>query len=265
MVEAEEMTGRLQDRVALITGGNSGIGRATALLYAQQGANVIVAARSVERGEETVDLIRRAGGEAVFAKGDVSDPDSAKNMVRTGVERYGGLDILVNAAGVSGPFVRTADISVEDWDRVININLRGVFLMSKYAIPAMLKRGKGTIINMGSLAAVSPSPNVAVYAAAKGGVVQLTKAMAVEYGRKHIRVNCVIPGFIETPMTAPIISQDPAHRDYSDFWPLARLGQPDDIALASLYLASDESSFVTGTVLVVDGGCTAASRTPIPK
>jgi len=259
------MTGRLQDRVALITGGNSGIGRATALLFAQQGANVIVAARSVERGEETVDLIRRAGGEAVFAKGDVSDPDSARNMVRTGVERYGGLDILVNAAGVSGPFVRTADISVEDWDRVININLRGVFLMSKYAIPAMLKGGKGTIINMGSLAAVSPSPNVAVYAAAKGGVVQLTKAMAVEYGAKQIRVNCIIPGFIETPMTAPIISQDPAHRNYSDFWPLARLGQPDDIALASLYLASDESSFVTGTVLVVDGGCTAAGRTPIPK
>ena len=259
------MTGRLQDRVALITGGNSGIGRATALLFAQQGAKVIVAARSVERGEETVDLVRRAGGEAVFAKGDVSDPDSAKNMVRTGAERYGGLDILLNAAGVAGPFVRTADIDVADWDRVININLRGVFLMSKYAIPAMLKRGKGTIINVGSLAAVTPTPKTAVYAAAKGGVVQLTKAMAIEYGAKQIRVNCIIPGFIETPMTAPLIPQDQARRDYSGFWPLARLGQPDDIALASLYLASDESSFVTGTVLVVDGGCMAGGRTPIPK
>lgn len=259
------MTGRLQDRVALITGGNSGIGRATALLFAQQGAKVIVAARSVERGEETVDLVRRAGGEAVFIKGDVSSPASAEDMVRTGVERFSGLDILMNAAGVAGPFVRTADIDVADWDRVININLRGVFLMSKYAIPAMLKRGKGTIINIGSLAAVTPTPKTAVYAAAKGGVVQLTKAMAIEYGAKQIRVNCIIPGFIETPMTAPLIPQDQARRDYSDFWPLARLGQPDDIALASLYLASDESSFVTGTVLVVDGGCTAGGHTPIPK
>ena len=264
-MEAEQMTGRLQDRVALITGGNSGIGRACALLFAREGAHVIVAARSVERGEETVDLVRQAGGEAFFAKGDVSDPDSARDMVSAGVERYGGLDILVNAAGIAGPFVRTADIEVADWDRVININLRGVFLMSKYAVPAMLKRGQGTIINMGSVAAVTPTPRTAVYAAAKGGVVQLTKAMAVEYGARLIRVNCIIPGFIETPMTAPTIPADQTRRDYSDFWPLPRLGQPEDVARTCLYLASDESSFTTGAVIMVDGGWTACRMNPKPR
>jgi len=171
-------------------------------------------------------------------------------MVKMAVETYGRIDILFNNAGIAGSPVRLAELSVEDWDRVIDINLKGVFLGSKYTIPVMLEQGKGVIINNASSSGITPIPRVSVYAAAKAGVIQLTKAMAIEYGGDNIRVNCICPGFIDTPMTSIIIPPDSESRDYSHLWPLTKPGNPEDIAKAALYLASDDSSFVTGTSLV---------------
>jgi NAD(P)-dependent dehydrogenase (short-subunit alcohol dehydrogenase family) len=259
------MPKRFKNKVVLITGGGSGIGHATALAFAKEGAKVVVADVVDSRGKETVKMINDTGREAVFIKTDVSKPTDVENMVKTAVETYGRIDILFNNAGIAGSPVRLAELSVEDWDRVIDINLKGVFLGSKYTIPVMLEQGKGVIINNASSSGITPIPRVSVYAAAKAGVIQLTKAMAIEYGGDNIRVNCICPGFIDTPMTSIIIPPDSESRDYSHLWPLTKPGNPEDIAKAALYLASDDSSFVTGTSLVVDGGWLAGTRLPLPR
>jgi NAD(P)-dependent dehydrogenase (short-subunit alcohol dehydrogenase family) len=259
------MPKRFNNRVVLITGGGSGIGHATALTFAKEGAKVVVADVVDSRGKETVKMINDTGREAVFIKTDVSKPTDVENMVKMAVETYGRIDILFNNAGIAGSPVRLAELSVEDWDRVIDINLKGVFLGSKYTIPVMLEQGKGVIINNASSSGITPIPRVSVYAAAKAGVIQLTKAMAIEYGGDNIRVNCICPGFIDTPMTSIIIPPDSESRDYSHLWPLTKPGNPEDIAKAALYLASDDSSFVTGTSLVVDGGWLAGTRLPLPR
>ena len=259
------MPKRFKNKVVLITGGGSGIGHATALTFAKEGAKVVVADVVDSRGKETVKMINDTGREAVFIKTDVSKPTDVENMVKMAVETYGRIDILFNNAGIAGSPVRLAELSVEDWDRVIDINLKGVFLGSKYTIPVMLEQGKGVIINNASSSGITPIPRVSVYAAAKAGVIQLTKAMAIEYGGENIRVNCICPGFIETPMTSIIIPPDSESRDYSHLWPLTKPGNPEDIAKAALYLASDDSSFVTGTSLVVDGGWLAGTRLPLPR
>jgi NAD(P)-dependent dehydrogenase (short-subunit alcohol dehydrogenase family) len=259
------MPKRFNNKVALITGGGSGIGHATALAFAKEGAKVVVADLVDSRGKETVKMIKDKNREAVFIKTDVSKPTDVENMVKMAVETYGRIDILFNNAGIAGYPVRLAELSVEDWDRVIDINLKGVFLGSKYTIPVMLEQGKGVIINNASSSGITPIPRVSVYAAAKAGVIQLTKAMAIEYGGDNIRVNCICPGFIDTPMTSIIIPPDSESRDYSHLWPLTKPGNPEDIAKAALYLASDDSSFVTGTSLVVDGGWLAGTRLPLPR
>jgi NAD(P)-dependent dehydrogenase (short-subunit alcohol dehydrogenase family) len=259
------MPKRFNNKVVLITGGSSGIGHATALAFAKEGAKVVVADVVDNRDKETIKTIKDKNRQAVFIRTDISRPTDVENMVKTTVEIYGRIDILFNNAGIAGYPVRLAELSVEDWDRVIDINLKGVFLGSKYTIPVMLEQGKGVIINNASSSGITPIPRVSVYAAAKAGVIQLTKAMAIEYGGANIRVNCICPGFIETPMTSIIIPPDSESRDYSHLWPLTKPGNPEDIAKAALYLASDDSSFVTGTSLVVDGGWLAGTSLPLPR
>ena len=259
------MPKRFKNKVALITGGGSGIGHATALAFAKEGAKVVVADLADSGGKETAKMINGTGLEAVFIKADVSKPTDVENMVNTATKTYGRIDILFNNAGIAGYPIRLAELSVENWDRVIDINLKGVFLGSKYTIPVMLEQGKGVIINNASSSGITPTPLVSVYAAAKAGVIQLTKAMAIEYGSENIRVNCICPGFIDTPMTSVIIPPNLESRDYSHLWPLTKPGSPEDIAKAALYLASDDASFVTGTVLVVDGGWLAGTSLPLSK
>ncbi len=254
---------RLANKVALITGGGSGIGRATALIFAKEGAKVVVTDVDVAGGNETEKQIRDAGGQCIFIEADASSASDAEKMVNTAVSEFGRLDILFNNAGISS-FVKMADMEIDEWDRVMAINLKGVFLGSKFAIPVMVEQGGGVIINTASTAAISPNPYTSVYAAAKAGVVQLTKSMALEYGGENIRANCICPGFIKTSMTAPIIPDNAeSEKLYSKHWPLGKPGKPEDIAYAALYLASDEASFVTGTSLLVDGGW--MNSTPLPE
>lgn len=247
---------RLRDRVAIITGAGCGIGRATALLFTREGAKVVVADCDSEAGKQTVRLIRENKGEASFVKVDVSKASDAERMVRKAIDEYGRLDIVFNNAGIGGPLASIIDYSEADWDRVIAVNLKGVFLSSKYALPAMLKGGKGVIINNASIAGLVGVRHVAGYSASKGGVVQLTKTMALEYASGNIRVNCICPGLINTPILLGL-GEEAIRKLSTKGQPLGRLGEPEEIAQAALYLASDESSFITGTILAVDGGWTA--------
>jgi len=258
MKEDYEM--RLKDKVAIITGAGSGIGRATAVLFAKEGAKVVVVDIDKKAGEETVRIIRSNGGEAIFVQADVSKATDAERIVKTTIEEYGKVDILFNNAGV---WVRGIDTVVdapeEEWDRVININLKSVFLCSKYAIPEMIKNGGGVIINMASAQGLVGTAGYATYCASKGGVVLLTKATALDYAPYNIRVNCLCPGAVATP---PLYKKgwpnDPKLKQIiKELEPIGRPAEPEEIAYAALFLASDESSFMTGAALVVDGGWTA--------
>jgi len=246
---------RLQGKVAIITGAGSGIGREAALLFAREGAKVAVADYVLDAGEETVGKIRESGGEALFIKTDVSKASEAERMVEKTIAEYGKLDILHNNAGILGKVAFVGDATEEDWDRVISINLKGVFLCSKFAVREMLKRGGGVIINTASVMGLVGLPGNTAYSAAKGGVIQFTKTMALEYASSNIRVNCICAGWIDTPMNDNL-------GERITNWtiretPMGRWGRPEEVAQAALYLASDESSFVTGTALVVDGGWVA--------
>ena len=249
---------RLKNKVAIITGAGSGQGRAAALIFSREGARIAVSDWKPELGDETVTLVKKAGGEAIFIRSDVSDSADVQNLVRITVSTYGRIDILYNNAGVgfSSPLSMSDVINTPeaDWDRVIAINLRSMYLTAKYGIPEMLKTGGGSIINTASIAALIGSEAAHAYTAAKGGMVALSRALAVEFGPKNIRVNCICPGAIDTPMIAPVI--DPLKKSGEPFMrsPIRRLGMPEDIANCALYLASDESSFMTGATLVVDGG-----------
>lgn len=256
---------RLNDKVALITGATSGIGQATAILFAREGAKVVVVGRNRKRGNETVKVIKREGGEAVFVKADVSRAVEAEKMVRVAIEEYGRLDILFNNAGIV--LVRTTiDTTEEEWDRVVDINLKGVFLGSKYAIPEMMKQGGGVIINTSSIFGLIGAPRYAAYCASKGGVISLTKVMALECAPYKIRVNCICPGSIYTPMQEQELAifsklhqkrEEQVLQSKIQNIPIGRIGKPEDIANAALYLASEEASFVTGAALVIDGGFSA--------
>ena len=253
--------GKLDGKVALITGAGSGIGRATALLFAKEEARISVADCVPAGGQETVKMIQKAGSDAVFIEADISQAADVERMVKTTVNTYGQIDILFNNAGVGQTGVPMLATTEEEWDRVLNINLKGVFLCSKYAIPVMLDRGGGVIINIASITGLVGLPGNPAYGVSKAGVIQLTKMMAAEYGRQNIRVNCICPGAIQTPMTESVSLPMDA---YIQIQFLKRTGQPEDIARAALYLASDDSSFVTGVALVVDGGWTVSPRLPRP-
>ncbi len=247
---------RLEDKVALITGGGSGIGRASSLLFAREGARVAVADYAVEGGQETVSQVRSAGGEALFIQADVSKSADVQRMIETVVNAYGRLDVLFNNAGIEGPAAKVAHYSEEDWERVIAVDLTAVYLGMKYAIPQMLKQGGGVIISTASVAGLVGFPGAAAYCAAKAGVIQLTRTVALEYAEQNIRVNCICPGVISTPMFRRVVGERP-EEEFVRLEPVRRLGKPEDIAYAALFLASDESSFATGAPFIIDGGYVA--------
>jgi len=250
------MTKQFESKVALVTGGNSGIGRAIALAFANEGARVVVAARRVEEGEETVALIRNAGGEAHFIKTDVTEKNDIKEMVAVCVSKYGGLDYAINNAGVEGtPFIPAAEYDEEVWDKVIDINLKSVWLCMKYEIPEMQKRGQGAIVNMSSVAGLKGGSIGVAYYASKHGVIGLTKAAASEYASQGIRINAVCPAVIETEMVerAFLHNEDLAKR-LTAMHPIGRFGRPEEVASAVLWLCADGASFVTGIAHPIDGG-----------
>lgn len=248
---------RLKDRVALITGGTSGIGTATALRFAKEGAKVVITGRDVERGERVIQEIVANGGEGMFVQSDVCQAEDCRNAVDRTLERFGKIDVLFNNAGVFHPKT-IPDCTEEEWDETIDSSLKGAFLMSKYALPSMIKQGSGSIIHTSSGWGILGGDKAAAYCAAKGGLVVMAKAMAIDHGPDGIRVNCVCPGDVLTPM----LHDDAKKRgmEWDDYAaggadrPLGRIGTVDEIADAVLFLASDESSFVTGESLVVDGG-----------
>lgn len=253
---------RLKDKVALITGAASGMGRATAILFAREGSKVVAADVDEAGGQKTVDLIHEMGADAFFVKADVSRETDARNMVEQTVARYGRLDILFNNAGVAQG-VELTEMTEQEWDRVVDIDLKGVFLGSKYGIREMLKTGGGAIVSTASISGLFAQNYLPAYNAAKAGVINLTRNMALEYGPRNIRANAICPGAIDTPMLQSAVSgnpeNDPVVKYFHHMAPLHRIGKPEDIAKAALFLASDDASFITGHALVVDGGLTAGT------
>lgn len=258
---------KLKDKVAVVTGAASGIGKAISLAFAEEGAKVVAADINVEGGEATVRQIKTAKGKAVFIEADVADAESVKNLIDETIKRFRKLDIMVNNAGVE-VFQRLADTDEAVWDRVISINLRGVFLGTKYAIPKMLESGGGVIINMASVAGIMGAGGLSAYNASKGGVVLLTKNTAMDYGSRNIRANCLCPGFIRTPMVEAVLSL-PGSGELKgtiiNLCPAGRLGTPEEVARCAVFLASDDSTFVNGHALVVDGGMSAGWQIDVEK
>ena len=255
---------RLEGKVALITGAGSGIGKLTAKLFASEGAKVVISDVVDDAGRATVEEIRADGGEAAFVHADVSKASDAEAMVRFAVDTFGGLHVMMNNAGIFHPQDDSVTNTPDDvWEKTIAINLKGVFLGCKYGIPAMLESGGGSIINIASFVAIvgAATPQIA-YTASKGGVLAMTREIAVEFARKGVRANSLCPGPIETPLLQELLA-DPARRQRRLVHiPMGRFGQAQEIAIAALFLASDESSLMTGAALVVDGGITAAYVTP---
>ncbi len=255
--------GKLDGKVALITGSATGIGRATALLFAREGAKVVVADYAPDEGKETVRMIRDAGSEAIFVEADVRRADDVKKMIRMAVDTCGRIDVLYNNAGIMGRWIFTGDLDEQEFDDIVATNLRGVFLGCKYVLPVMLDQGGGVIINTASTAGLIGLPGLPGYCASKAGVIQLTKTAALEYADKNIRVNCICPGGIKTRMSEPEpTGTEPAFRQSQ---PMRRFGLPEEVSQAALYLACDDSSFVSGAALVVDGGWTSGIPKARPK
>jgi NAD(P)-dependent dehydrogenase (short-subunit alcohol dehydrogenase family) len=244
-----------EGKVALVTGGTSGIGRETAVLFAKRGARVVVAGRRENEGNETVDLIRRAGGEGIFVRTDVSRAADVKVVVEKTAEAFGGLDYAFNNAGTEGNWVPIVEQSEEDWDRTIDINLKGTWLCLKYELQHMLAQGRGgAIVNNASISSFIGSYGSTTYAASKHGVLGLTKGAALEVARNKIRVNAVCPAAIETPMADRLFGEPDVREKVLGFYPLGRFGEPREVAEAVLWMCSSAAAFMTGQSLVLDGG-----------
>jgi len=254
--------GRLAGKVAVVTGAASGIGRAIALRYAREGAAVCIADINAAGGEGTAGMIRDAGGRATFRNCDVADPEQVRAVMDGAAAEYGRLDVVVNDAGVGSGGMRAEDMDVEVFRRTIDVNLCGPFYGAKFSIPHLRRAGGGSIINISSVYGLIAAPLVAPYAASKGGVIMLTKQMAVDYSRENIRINCICPGFVDTDLGGRRARMSPedaaaalARREArAAIQPIGRQAQPDEMAGAAVFLASDDASFVVGSIMVVDGG-----------
>jgi len=249
----------LGGKVAIVTGAGSGIGRASALRFAAEGAAVVAADIRGPKVDETVAMIERDGGTAAPCQANVADASDVERMVAVAVETYGHLDALFNNAGTLRPGT-AVDLSVEDWDLVMAVNVRSVFLGAKYAVPALVARGGGTIVSTASVSGLEGDRASVVYSASKAAVINLTRALSVDHAEAGIRVNCICPGAIDTPPVGRMLNDPDARRRSEHAHPLGRLGRPEEIAAAAVWLSSDESSFVTGQAIVVDGGLTAQSH-----
>jgi NAD(P)-dependent dehydrogenase (short-subunit alcohol dehydrogenase family) len=257
------MAAELEGKLALVIGGTSGIGRETAVLFARGGAKVVVAGRREKEGQETVELIRSAGGESLFVKTDVSRSSDVEALVSKVVERFGRLDAAFNNAGVEGAYAPIVRQSEEDFDKTININLKGVWLCLKYEIRQMLKQGSGgAIVNMASVLGLVGSAGTSAYSASKHGVIGLTQTAALENAKKGIRVNAVCPGFVETPMSDRTLRVPAAYQFAVSCHPIGRLGRAIEIAEAVVWMCSDRASFMTGQILSLDGGFLAGPNPP---
>jgi NAD(P)-dependent dehydrogenase (short-subunit alcohol dehydrogenase family) len=248
----------LKDKVAVITGGASGIGTAAARLFASEGGVVVIADVQDEAGHRLADELARDGHSACFLHADVSSESDVEAMIHLALSHYGRIDVLFNNAGIEGAQAPMAEATLENWQRVIDINLKGVFLGLKHGIKAMLQHGGGSIINNASVAGLVGFPNIVAYCASKGGVVQLTRTAALEYATANIRVNCLCPGVIDTPMVERFTQGNvDARTQLNAMEPVGRLGRAREVAELALFLASDRSSFITGAVIPVDGGFVA--------
>jgi NAD(P)-dependent dehydrogenase (short-subunit alcohol dehydrogenase family) len=257
------MTKELEGKVGLVTGGTSGIGRDTAVLFGKAGAKVVVAGRREPEGEETVELVRAAGGDGLFVKADVSKASEVDTLVQKTVEKFGRLDIAFNNAGIEGVWVPIVRQSEEDWDRTIDINLKGVWLCLKHEIRQMFKQGGGgAIVNMASVTGLVGSGGAAAYSASKHGVIGLTKSAALETAKSGIRINAVCPAVIETPMGDRLFGAPAVHKYVLSCHPIGRFGRPAEIAEAVVWMCSDRASFMTGQSLVLDGGFLAGPSSP---
>ncbi|HEV3309243.1 MAG TPA: SDR family oxidoreductase [Chloroflexota bacterium] len=247
-----------QGKVALVTGGTSGIGRAAAIAYAREGADVVVAGRRTAEGEETVRLVRAQGRQAMFVQTDVAQESQVQKLIGRTLEQFGRLDFAFNNAGTEQEPTPFLEQDEETYDRVMDINVKGVWLSMKFEIPAMLKTGGGSIVNTSSSLGVVGMPGVEIYVASKHAVIGLTKSAALEFGKQGIRVNAVLPAAIETDMLQRFVGDNPEARDYiTAKHPIGRVGKSEEIADAAIWLSSSKSSFVTGHSLLVDGGFTA--------
>jgi len=251
------MAGQFEGKVALVTGSAGGIGRATALAFAREGAKVVVSDIAVEGAQETVRLIEACGSEATFVKADVTEESDIKALIEAAVEKYGALDCAVNNAAVEGDITPITESALERWERVIRVNLTGVWLSMKYEIQQMLKQGGGAIVNMASIEGLIAFPGFAPYVASKHGVNGLTKTAALEGSKQNIRVNSVCPGVVDTPMLDRLRKQVPEYDMLLAISPAGRLAQPEEISGAVLWLCSEAASFVNGHTMTVDGGYVA--------
>lgn len=252
------MTNQFSSRVALVTGGASGLGRVTAIALANEGAKVVVTDIAITEGEATVQMITDAGGQAVFTKSDVTKSGDVEAMVQTVLKTFGRLDFALNNAGIDGVRARTADYPEDVWHRVIDLNLTGVFLCMKSELSVMVKQGGGVIVNMSSVAGVTGFPGHAAYTASKHGVIGLTKTAALDYAKAGIRVNAICPAYTHTPMLTRMLERSPdLEAKLVSRVPMQRLGTAEEIAKAVIYLFSDAAAFITGHSLVMDGGILA--------